>query len=263
MRKNQSSHFQAKIKHLHCTPRFSRGFPKDKLYLVPEISFERPLIYFPNQNSIFARETSWFENLDPNGIPVPCFGLQNCLGPKKIDQMKATVFCAVSLDGFIAREDGDVSWLTDPPPGKDGGFSLLMQSIDYLVMGRRTFEKVLEFGVWPYTKPVLVLTRRQLEIPDSLAEKVETMSGEPSHVVATLAARGAKHLYVDGGDTVQRFLRAGQVNQIILTIIPVLIGQGISLFGNLEQDIPLEHVRSVTLGNGLIQVEYQVSTSDE
>lgn len=173
--------------------------------------------------------------------------------------MKATVFCATSLDGFIARSDGDVSWLGDPSEGgEDGGFSALMESIDYLVMGRNTFEKVLSFGEWPYSKPVIVLTSRGLKVPESLSDKVETMSGSPAQVIAVLASKGAKHLYVDGGDTVQRFLRAGLIQNIIVTTVPVLIGVGIPLFGKVDDDIRLQHLETRTLPHGLVQSEYRV-----
>lgn len=173
--------------------------------------------------------------------------------------MKATVFCATSLDGFIARSDGDVSWLGTPSGSEgDGGFSALMESIDYLVMGRNTFEKVLGFGVWPYTKPVVVLTSRELSVPEKLSKKVEAMSGAPTEVVATLAERGAKHLYIDGANTIQTFLSAGLIQNLIVTTVPVLIGSGISLFGMLDNDIHLEHLETRTLARGLVQSEYQV-----
>ncbi len=173
--------------------------------------------------------------------------------------MKATVYCAISLDGFIARSDGDVSWLGDPSEdGDDGGFSALMERIDYLVMGRNTFEQVLTFGEWPYSKPVVVLTSRELNLPESLSDKVETMSGTPTEVVASLAGRGAKHLYVDGGKTVQEFLRAGLIQNIIVTTVPVLIGVGIPLFGKLDDDIRLQHIETSTLPHGLVQSEYLV-----
>lgn len=177
--------------------------------------------------------------------------------------MKTTVFVAASLDGYIARSDGDVSWLGDPSQSDDdGGFSALMESIDFLVMGRNTFDKVLGFGVWPYSKPVVVLTRRGLTVPDNLSGKVESMSGAPAEIVAALADRGATHLYVDGGDTVQRFLRAGLVENLIITTVPVLLGGGIPLFGSLDSEIGLEHVSTTTLGRGLVQSEYRVGGAE-
>ncbi|MEM8864292.1 MAG: dihydrofolate reductase family protein [Planctomycetota bacterium] len=177
--------------------------------------------------------------------------------------MKATVFCATSLDGYIARSDGDISWLGEPgadedESGDNGGFTPLMESIDYLVMGRNTYEKVLTFGDWPYAKPVVVLTSRELAVPKHLSGKIETMSGSPADIVATLASRGAKHLYVDGGNTIQRFLRAGLIHNLIVTTVPVLIGSGIPLFSEVDADIQRQHVATRTLTRGLVQSEYVV-----
>ena len=173
--------------------------------------------------------------------------------------MKTTVLCAVSLDGYIARSDGDVSWLGTPSEdGDDGGFSALMETIDFVVMGRNTFDKVMTFGVWPYEKSVVVLTNRELVVPHDLGGSVETMSGTPDEVVAALAGRGAEHLYIDGGKTVQAFLDAGLIRKIILTTVPVLIGEGISLFGKLDKDVRLQHSATRTLHRGLVQSEYQV-----
>lgn len=173
--------------------------------------------------------------------------------------MKTTVFCATSLDGFLARSDGDVSWLGDPSDGEDdGGFSALMESIDYLVMGRNTFDKVLSFEAWPYSKPVVVLTSRPLDLSAELSQKVEPLSGGPSEITAALTDRGAKHLYLDGGKTIQAFLSAGLIQEIIVTTIPILLGSGISLFGQLDADIHLQHVETRTLAGGLVQSKYQV-----
>jgi dihydrofolate reductase len=180
-----------------------------------------------------------------------------------VSDLKASVYIATSLDGFIARENGDLDWL----PGADGaaagedyGYAAFMASVDILVMGRKTFEKVLSFGAWPYgDKPVVVLSRGGLEIPEHLAPSVEVMAGSPQEVVARLAGRGAKHVYVDGGETIQGFLRAGLVSQIILARIPILIGSGVPLFGPLPHDIQLRHVETRQYPNGIVQSRYEVS----
>src|SRR6478672_9003921 len=120
--------------------------------------------------------------------------------------MRASVYIATSLDGFIAREDGALDWLPAPggdAGGEDYGYRDFMASVDALVMGRHTFELALSFGAWPYAgKPVVVLSSRPAAIPPSLASSVEWLSGSPSEVVRRLAARGAEHLYVDGGRTI-------------------------------------------------------------
>ncbi len=174
--------------------------------------------------------------------------------------MKASVFIAASLDGFIARQDGDIDWLGEPEEdGDDHGFTAFMDSVDMLVMGRNTFEKVLSFGVeWPYAKPVIVLTSRPLEIPSDLVGRVESMAGTPAEIVEALEARGAGHLYIDGGKTIQAFLDAGIIQRLIITRIPILLGEGIPLFGPLANDIRLRHITTQTCSGGMVQSEYQV-----
>lgn len=172
---------------------------------------------------------------------------------------KASVFIATSLDGFIARENGDLDWLPVPEAGgEDYGYLAFMASVDALVMGRNTYEKALTFGAWPYAKKrVVVLTSRPLDAPKGAS--IETMSGEPASVVERLASSGAPRLYIDGGETIQRFLRAGAIQRIIVTQIPVLIGRGIPLFGPLDRDIELTHVSTRSWPNGLVQSEYLVA----
>ena len=174
--------------------------------------------------------------------------------------MKGTVFIATSLDGFIARPDGDIDWLGEPSKdGEDYGYQKLMDTVDFLVMGRNTYEKVLSFGQWPYSKPVVVLTSRPLNIADELANSVETMSGLPADVVGELSKRGAEHLYVDGGKTIQEFLDVDLIQRIIITRIPILLGEGIPLFGPLRQDIKLRHVETRAFADGNVQCEYEVA----
>jgi dihydrofolate reductase len=173
--------------------------------------------------------------------------------------MKASVYIAASLDGFIARPDGDIDWLGEPSKdGEDYGYEKFMDTVDFLVMGRNTYEKVLSFGQWPYTKPVVVLTSRPLDIPDDIASKVETMSGSPSDIVDELSKREAEHLYIDGGKTIQNFLVANLIQRIIITRIPILLGDGIPLFGPLQQDIKLRHIETRAFADGNVQCEYEV-----
>lgn len=176
--------------------------------------------------------------------------------------LKATVYIAATLDGFIARENGGIDWLPSESgavSSEDYGYETFMRSVDVLVIGRHTFEKVLTFGDWPYSnKRVVVLSTQPLTIPPRISDSVECMSGSPTEIVARLAARGHRQLYVDGGLTVQRFLEAGAIQRLIITRIPVLIGQGISLFGPLRQDIRLRHVETRQYSTGLVQSEYEV-----
>jgi dihydrofolate reductase len=168
-----------------------------------------------------------------------------------------TVFVGASVDGFIARPDGALDWL--PAVSEEHGFTELMATVDAMVIGRGTFETVLGFTDWPYGQtPVIVLSSRPLDLSALRDHPVEQMSGEPTEIVARLEARGVKHIYVDGGITIQRFLRAGMIQRLIVTRVPVLIGQGIPLFGALDADVRLRHVRTRDFPSGLVQTEYLV-----
>jgi dihydrofolate reductase len=180
--------------------------------------------------------------------------------------MKTTVYCGVSLDGFLARPDGSVDFLEafDPPVTEDGepddlGFVEFLASVDVLVMGRNTFDFVMDSGFdWPYgDTPVVVLTSRHLEIPAALAELVEPASLEPAELLDVLSSRFIEHVYLDGGYTVQSFLRAGLVDEIITTTVPILIGGGIALFGSLPDDQRFELIGSHATSNGFVQSHYR------
>jgi dihydrofolate reductase len=171
--------------------------------------------------------------------------------------MVATVFVGASVDGFIARSDGGLDWL--PTDAEDHGYDEFMATVDALVIGRGTFETVLGFREWPYgQKPVIVLSSRPLDLSGLRDHPVEQMGGEPAEIVARLEARGLGHIYVDGGITIQRFLRAGLIQRLIVTRVPVLIGQGIPLFGALDADVRLRHVRTRDFPSGLVQSEYLI-----
>jgi dihydrofolate reductase len=125
-------------------------------------------------------------------------------------------------------------------------------------MGRNTYEKVLTFGAWPYEKKVIVLTSRALTIPDDLAGKAEALHGPPPEILEKLERRGARHIYLDGGVTLQSFLRASLVDEMTITTIPILIGDGLPLFGALHGDVKLELMRSESFKNGFVQNQYRV-----
>ena len=182
--------------------------------------------------------------------------------------MKASVYIATSLDGFIARENGDLDWL----PGSDGrgvegdsndddlGYNAFMESVDVLVMGRNTYEMVLSFGRWPYgSKPVVVLSSTLTQLSDDVPQSVELRACSPTELVEELQQSGVKHLYIDGGKTVQGFLSADLIQEIIITRIPVLIGTGIPLFGPVEKDLKLRHIETRVFAGGFVQSKYEVS----
>lgn len=172
--------------------------------------------------------------------------------------VKISVYIATSADGFIARKNGDIDWL---PPGSEGGedygYAEFISTVDYIVMGRNSFEKVLTFGEWPYDKKVIVLTSRDLTLPPKLADKVEPLHLSPRELIQEMDIRGAKRIYLDGGVTIQRFLREGLVDEMTITTIPILIGEGLPLFGELEKDINLELMTSKSFKNGFVQTRYK------
>ena len=172
--------------------------------------------------------------------------------------MTVSVFVATSVDGFIARPNDDLDWLP-ADGGEPHGYEEFIAGVDAIVLGRKTFEKVLTFGAWPYgEKRVVVLSSRPVDLSAVGGGVVEQMAGPPAEIVARLAATGAHHLYIDGGITIQRFLRAGLIERLIITRVPVLIGEGVPLFGALPQDMPLRHVSTRHFQSGLVQSEYQV-----
>ena len=173
--------------------------------------------------------------------------------------MKASVFIATSLDGFIARQDGALDWLP-VDGGEPHGYDEFMATVDALVIGRKTFETVLTFDAWPYgRKPVVVLSTRPPEWKAPDGTVCEGMAGTPHEIVARLTQRGMKHLYIDGGVTIQGFLEAGLIQHLTITRIPVLLGSGIPLFGSLSRDIRLEHVATRSYPSGMVQSEYVIA----
>ena len=172
--------------------------------------------------------------------------------------MRASVFIATSLDGYIARPDGALDWLP-ADGGEPHGYDEFMATVDALVIGRKTFETVLAFDAWPYgKKPVFVLSTQLQTLGAPEGALCELLSGSPQDIVARLEQRGLEHLYIDGGITVQGFLRAGLIQRFIITRIPVLLGSGIPLFGALPRDIRLEHVATRSFQSGMVQSEYLI-----
>jgi dihydrofolate reductase len=175
--------------------------------------------------------------------------------------MKLSVFCGVSVDGFLARQDDALDFLGTGEQ-EPHGFEEFFGSVDVVVIGRKTFEVVLTFGKWFYAeKPVVVLSCRQLDLLSVKGAVVEQMSGEPAEIVAQLNARGFQHAYIDGGITIQRFLGAGLIDRLVITRVPILIGAGIPLFGPVPRDISLRHIATRCYNGGLVQSEYEVGAA--
>jgi dihydrofolate reductase len=172
--------------------------------------------------------------------------------------MKASVFVGTSVDGYIARPDGGLDFLpTDG--GESHGYDEFIASVDALIIGRKTYEVVLAFNAWPYgEKPVFVLSTKALSTPAPTGAVVERMTGNPQEIVAILTRRGFQHAYVDGGVTIQSFLRAGLIQRLTITRVPVIIGSGIPLFGPTTRDVVLKHVSTQQYPSGLVKSEYEV-----
>ena len=173
--------------------------------------------------------------------------------------MLASVFVGTSLDGFLARLDGSFDFLSHGGE-VEHGYEAFFASVDALVIGRGTFETVLAFDTWPYgDKRVVVLSSRPLDL-SNVKGPVEQMSGDPREIVAKLDAQGVKHAYIDGGVTIQRFLRAGLIQRLVISRVPILIGSGRPLFGALDADVKLRHVATRSYPTGLVQSEYAVES---
>lgn len=155
------------------------------------------------------------------------------------------VTIGVSLDGFIARPDGDIGWLVEPPAGRDhtpiessrpavtwDGF---LPAVDHVVMGRGTYDTVRGFDEWPYPGQAVIVLSTTLTEPDGRVRAARTLD----EAVAMLDAGGARQVCVDGGQTIQAFLRAGLIDEITLSWAPVLLGAGRPLFGSLPGDVLL------------------------
>lgn len=173
----------------------------------------------------------------------------------------AEVFIATSLDGYIARPDGDIDWLTmrPVPEGEDFGYAAFLDGVGAMVMGRESFEKVLTFPDWPYKTPVVVLSRTpdRVVVPVALKASVRVSGKAPVEVLEMLGAEGVTRVYIDGGQTIRSFLAAGLVRRMIVTHIPVLLAQGRPLWGHGAGDVDLTLVAARHWENGFVQVEYR------
>jgi dihydrofolate reductase len=179
--------------------------------------------------------------------------------------LHCSVFIATSLDGHIAREDGSIDWLeaanATVPQGEDCGYSDFMSSVDVLVMGSGTFDKVLSFPEWPYgEKAVWVVSGTLTRLPDHLPSQGRLMNCTPGEIATIARQSGFKRLYVDGGKLIQSFLREGLITDLKITTIPVLLGSGRPLFGPLAGDVKIELVSCHSYPFGFVQTTYQLDT---
>jgi dihydrofolate reductase len=180
-------------------------------------------------------------------------------------RVKCSVYIAASVDGFIAKPDGDIEWLLRPEyAAKDMNglrYEEFISTVHAIVMGRHSFEKALSFSSWLYEGTlVIVLSSKVLAVPDDLKGKVRILAGTPEQIVSQLASEGKKHLYIDGGITIQRFLEAKLIDEITITRIPILLGSGIPLFASNGAEQPLRLIEAVASPNGFVQERYAVES---
>lgn len=179
---------------------------------------------------------------------------------------KVSVFIATSVDGFIARKDGDIEWLNKAnasvPRGEDCGYNALMGTVDVLVMGRNSYEKVCSFGTWPYADtPVIVLSSNPIEFSSDSPSTIQHSSEQPRQLCERLSRDGVRHIYIDGGITIQRFLSAGLIDEMTITVIPIILGDGIPLFGPTKSDVALTCTEAKAFDFGFVQLKYAVTKS--
>ncbi|MBV1907881.1 MAG: dihydrofolate reductase family protein [Kangiellaceae bacterium] len=174
--------------------------------------------------------------------------------------IKLSAFIAMSLDGYIARYNGKLDFLetnSDKLDAEDYGYQAFIGSVDCIVMGRNSFEKVVSFPTWPYhNKRVIVLSRAWDRIPDQFADLAELYSGKAELLTVELQNQGVRHLYVDGGVTIQSFLQQNLLNEITITTVPILLGKGISLFGMLREDLKLKLEHHKSFDSDFVQSRY-------
>ncbi len=174
--------------------------------------------------------------------------------------MSNLVFIATSLDGYISDRDDGLDWLQSipNPDDLDFGWGEFMDRIDAIVMGRKTFEKVCGFDCdWPYSKPVFVLSNSLSSLPHEYTGKAELVSGSLSDVLAVLHGKGYNQLYIDGGVTIQSFLKEDLIDEMIITVLPILLGGGTPLFGELAEPVEFEHVKTEVILNAMVQNHYR------
>jgi len=173
-------------------------------------------------------------------------------------ELKTIVYIGTSLDGFIARKNGDIDWLTQfANDDAIRAYDEFMGRVDVIVIGRGTFEKVLTFPSWPYEKKVFVLSKSIKQVPDVVKDKIAVLSMEPKELLNYLSDKNFSAVYVDGGKVIQNFLKEDLIDELIISKAPVLIGNGIPLFDDLNSDLKFKHTHTQVSSNGLVRSYYE------
>ncbi|WP_281226317.1 dihydrofolate reductase family protein [Flavobacterium aquiphilum] len=174
--------------------------------------------------------------------------------------MRTIAYIGTSLDGFIARKNGEIDWLIQFDSEEiNQSYAKFSSGIDAILMGSGTFKKVLTFPDWFYHQKVFVLSSQIKTVPDNLKDKVTILSMPPKQALIYLSEKGYSNIYVDGGKVIQSFLKENLLDELIVTKVPMLIGNGIPLFGELDHDIPLEHLKTNLFANGLVMSHYKIN----
>lgn len=172
--------------------------------------------------------------------------------------MEFSVYIAQSIDGFIAKKDGNIEWLNEfSNKDDDFGFSEFMNKIDAIIMGKNTFEKVVTFGFWPYEKPVYVLSHSLNKAPKELMGKVHFINGTVEEIIKILSEKSLMNIYVDGGNVIQSFLKEGKIDNLIITTIPIILGNGIPLFDRIEKELKWKLIDTKIYNNLLVKNIYK------
>jgi len=173
-------------------------------------------------------------------------------------ELKTIVYIGTSLDGFIARKNGDIDWLTQfANDDAIRAYDEFMGRVDVIVIGRGTFEKVMTFPSWPYEKKVFVLSKSIKQVPDVVKDKIAVLSMEPKELLNYLSDKNFSAVYVDGGKVIQNFLKEDLIDELIISKAPVLIGNGIPLFDDLNSDLKFKHTHTQVSSNGLVRSYYE------
>ena len=172
--------------------------------------------------------------------------------------MKTHVYIGTSLDGFIARKDGDIDWLVQfANDDAIHAYEEFIAGIDAIVIGRGTFEKVLTFPSWPYEKKVFVLSNTLKKLPAIVENKAILLSLSPADTLKKLSQEGYTNVYVDGGLVIQNFLKADLIDELIISKVPIIIGSGIPLFADVKQDLLFQHMKTEVQSNELVRSYYK------
>ena len=183
---------------------------------------------------------------------------QDIINSNKTREMRTIVYIGTSLDGFIARKDGDIDWLVKFADDEAiHAYKEFINRIDAVIIGKRTYEKVLSFPSWPYETEVFVLSSSLQQVPDKLKDKVTILLMKPGELLGHLSGKGFSGIYVDGGKVIQSFLKEDLIDELIISKIPILLGAGIPLFGSLDGDLLFTHIRTESYSNGLVRSYYE------